>query len=244
MISICFDNVSFELATLNDSQKTITNHIVNFSSGGKIARNIHDIEVVKVINNLSFKIFQGDIIGIFGHNGAGKSTLLRLIAGIYKQTSGIIKRNGTIKMMFDPSAGIDPELSGYDNIIRIGLLQGYTYKEIKELSTWVENFSGLGPFLTQPTKTYSSGMLMRLSFSVAICGQAEILIIDEAIGTGDEEFSGRVSEKIKELISRSKCVLIASHDLNFLKENCNRFFFIEKGALNEVKEPDYAAVHI
>lgn len=190
--------------------------------------------MVTALQNVSFELKDGDAIGLTGHNGAGKTTLLRAMAGIYTPTSGRITRIGRLATVFEIGAGIDRELSGYSNILRMGVMLGMEISEIEEKIPDIEEFTELGDFLQLPVRTYSTGMTMRLMFAVATSIRPEILLVDEMFGTGDAVFQKKAHARMKSLISSAKIFVFATHSPQLLQDYCNRLFVLEHGTLREM----------
>lgn len=204
------------------------------ATGGLIEKEARQNTVVTALKNVSFSLKNGDAVGLIGHNGSGKSTLLRTMAGIYQPASGLIKRRGKTATVFEIGAGLEPELSGYENIINLGMLMGLSSIEAKALTPDIEEFTELGDFLQLPVRTYSSGMTMRLMFAIATSISPEILLIDEMFSTGDINFQQKSKLRIQKLIGSAQIFAFASHDLELIKTYCNRIFKLEHGQLTEV----------
>lgn len=212
---------------------SLRSHFMRVATGGKIEKDSRTT-VVTALKEVSFTLRDGDAVGLIGHNGAGKSTMLRTIAGIYPPSSGKVIRQGKTATVFEIGAGLDYELSGYDNIIHLGMMMGLSYSEAKALTPDIEDFTELGDFLQLPIRTYSSGMTMRLMFAVATAVPPEILLLDEMFSTGDAGFKEKSKERIQKIIAESKIFVFASHDMRLIKNYCNRVFQLEHGHLKEV----------
>jgi ABC-type polysaccharide/polyol phosphate transport system ATPase subunit len=236
MASMVFENVTIQYPIYGNHAMELRNQLLRITTGGIIEKKSSSITLVTALKNISFSLSDGDSVGIIGHNGAGKSTLLRAMAGIYQPSSGRITTSGKIATVFDIGAGLEPELSGYDNIINLGIMLGLTINESKKLTSEIEEFTELGEFLNLPVKTYSSGMTMRLMFAVATSISPEILLVDEMLSTGDNNFQEKSQIRIRKLIKSSKIFVIASHDWNLVNEYCNKIFHLEHGYL-EIKKP-------
>jgi len=213
---------------------SLRNQLVRISTGGRIENEAGQIHVVTALNEVSFKLQDGDAIGLIGHNGAGKSTLLRTMAGVYHPVSGNVIRQGRVATVLELGAGMDTELSGYENIIRMGILMGLSLTEIRSKTEEVENFTQLGDFLQLPVRTYSSGMATRLMFAVATSTEPDILLVDEVFGTGDAEFQIKAKERMEALIKSVGIFVFASHNHELVRQYCNRFFRLEHGNLLEI----------
>jgi len=215
---ISINNINLHFPVYGRNSISIKKKILQSAVGGvlKIGQLEKDIISVNALKNINLKFFEGDKIGITGHNGSGKSTLLRCIAGIYKPTTGTITVKGKISCLMSVTEGLDMEANGLENIFIRGRLIGLSKKEISDATEKIIEFSELDNFITFPLRTYSAGMIARLSFSVAAVINPDILLIDEALGTGDKNFLDKIEKKTKELIEKSKVTIFVSHDQNFL----------------------------
>jgi ABC-type polysaccharide/polyol phosphate transport system ATPase subunit len=209
---------------------------MRIATGGKIAAEAGQTVAVTALDDVSFELKSGDSIGLIGHNGAGKSTLLRTMAGIYTPDSGRVIREGRTATVLEIGSGMDPELSGYENILRMGMLMGIPLKEMRTKIPDIEEFTELGDFLNLPVRTYSSGMTMRLMFAVATSGQPEILLVDEMFGTGDAGFQERAKARMRDLIAKAEIFVFASHDHKLLGELCDRVFELSHGKMTPLSE--------
>lgn len=228
-ISLVNSNVVFPV--FNASGRRLTNQLIRVATGGQVGRSENGKVLVKALDNINLELKSGDRLGIVGHNGAGKSTLLRLLAGIYEPSSGLIKREGNISSLTDIALGISPELTGRDNILTRGILMGLSRKQIKDKMEEIIEFSELGDFIDLPVRTYSTGMGMRLAFSVATIIQPEILIMDEWLSVGDEEFVNKAEARIRKIVDDSDILIIASHSRGLLERNCNQAIWLEHGKI-------------
>jgi teichoic acid transport system ATP-binding protein len=192
-------------------------------AGGRVTK-------VHALKGLSFSAYEGDSIGIVGSNGSGKSTLLRVIAGLLKPTSGQVYADGDPTLL-GVNAALMSDLSGERNIVLGGLAMGLTRKQISERFDSIVEFSGLGNFIHLPMGTYSSGMGARLRFAVASAVAPRVLLIDEALATGDAEFRKRSESRIREIRQNAASVFLVSHSLTAIRKTCNRALWIDKGVL-------------
>lgn len=183
------------------------------------------------LNSINLHIEHGDRIGIIGRNGAGKSTLLKVISGIYKPSSGVLKVCGHIQPLIEVGAGFDPEFTGRENIYINGYMLGFTKKQIKEKEQEIIDFSELKDFIDTPTKYYSSGMSVRLAFTIATMIEPEILVFDEMLSAGDAAFMIKAQERMKRLLDKARIMVIVSHDLGIIKNLCKRVLVVEKGVI-------------
>lgn len=191
-----------------------------------------------VLDDISLIIEDGEIIGIIGANGSGKSTLLRMIAGIYKADSGEIKTNGKIISIIDLTASLQSTLTMEDNIYLCGTFLGLDKKEIKKKFDEIVRFSGLDGYINTRLYKFSSGMITRLIFSIAINCNPEILLLDEIFAVGDEDFKDKSSKKIKELVKQGCCAVLAGHELGLMKKNCDKVIWLEKGKIKMEGNPN------
>lgn len=235
MAHISIKNLTVEFKVYGSSSRSLKNELLSQATGGRIAENTDDAITVKALDNVSLEINDGDRIGLVGHNGAGKSTLLRTLAGIYKPTAGSIEIEGTIGTLIDPSAGMDPEATGIENIYLRGYVLGMTKKEIDENVDEIAEFTELGDFLHLPVKTYSAGMFSRLGFAISTAISPDILLIDEGVGAGDAGFMERINQRLNEFFFKTKIIIFASHNQQLLDEICHKNLLIDTGRLLEIK---------
>lgn len=181
------------------------------------------------MNHVNIKIEEGDRLGIIGLNGSGKSTTLKVISGILKPTEGTLKVNGTIQPLIEIGAGFDPEFTGRENIYLNGYMLGFSKKQIQDCENEIIEFTDLGEFIDTPIKYYSTGMAVRLAFTVATMIRPEILLIDEMLGAGDAAFIQKAKKRLDTLMSVAKIIVIVSHDLGFVQSICNRLIVMNKG---------------
>ena len=188
------------------------------------------------VNGVSFEIKKGESFGIIGPNGAGKSTMLGLIAGVMKPDSGKIVTQGRIAPLLELGAGFHPELTGRENIMLNAIILGMTKKEAENKMDAIIDFSELHDFIDQPIRTYSSGMLARLGFSVAVHIEPEILLIDEILAVGDVNFQKKCINKMLEFKDRGVTIILVSHSISQVKEVCDRIASIEKGKIVKIEK--------
>ena len=236
MTSILFEHVTLQYPIYNAGNMSLRNKLVHVGTGGLIAKERTRRVVVTALNDVSFHLKEGDAVGLIGHNGAGKTTLLRAIAGIYEPAKGRIVRSGSMSTLLELGAGLEAELNGYDNILRMGQLHGLSLKEAKAMIPDIEDFTELGNFLAMPVRTYSAGMMMRLMFAIATSRTPEILLIDEVIGVGDKNFNEKASKRLERLIKSAHILVFASHGEELIKNNCNRIFKLAHGKIEELNK--------
>ena len=223
MAAVILENVHVS-HQIYDSLRSLRKTVFDRVTGGIIQRQgrHQDDVAIKSLNGVSLRLVDGDRLGLLGHNGAGKSTLLKVIAGIYEPTAGRVLVEGHITTLFTAMPGYDGDSTGYENIITAGLLLGLTRSEIMRKIPEIEEFSGLGEYLSLPARTYSSGMSVRLGFSLATALDPGILLMDEGIGAGDAQFAERAKKRMQEFIGRSSIMVIASHSDDLLRSTCNK----------------------
>ena len=181
------------------------------------------------LRHVDFKIRHGDSVGILGSNGAGKSTLLLALAGILAPDEGSITVSGRVSSLLTLGAGFEMEISGRENIFLIGGFMGIRHRVMVELSPSIIEFADIGAFIDAPVRTYSMGMRARLGFAIATAIAPDILLLDEVLGTGDEEFRGRSRQRIREMVAHAKAIVLVTHDLTTVTEFCNRALLMEFG---------------
>lgn len=197
--------------------------------GGLIGHNVSGPTTVTALKSVNLHARDGDRIALLGHNGAGKTTLLRVLSGIYAPTRGIVKLTGRRMSLFEINLGFEDEATGYENIILRGLVMGLTRKEIAKYADRIAEFSGLGEFLSLPLRTYSAGMTFRLMFAIATSIEADILLMDEWIATGDKDFLQKADDRLHAIVERSSILVIATHNLPLVKRLCNRALILHGG---------------
>ena len=234
MAHISLRQASVVLPIFNSSSRSLTNSLVSAATGGVLTAQRGGHISIEALKNLDLEISAGDRLGIMGHNGSGKSTLLRLLSGIYEPSSGKIERSGSIASLVDISLGINAESTGRENIFLRGKLMGLSKKEIDEKIDEIIEFSELGDYINLPVRIYSSGMLLRLAFSVSTSITADILIMDEWLSVGDGAFAERASNRLRELVDSSEILVIASHTRSLIEETCNKVVWLEHGVIKKV----------
>lgn len=186
------------------------------------------------LKNISFEVFQGEVLGIIGRNGSGKSTLLKLISGILKPTEGALRCNGNVVPMLELGSGFDMDLTGKENVFLNGAILGYSQEYLSSEYDRILEFSELGEFIDIPIRNYSSGMLMRLAFSIATMVNPQILIVDEILAVGDEAFQKKSRDRMMTLMSGGTTVLFVSHNLEQIRELCDRVLWLDQGQVKAI----------
>lgn len=215
----------------SSSQRSLKKSLLSAVTGGVIGKDNGNRYSVKALDNINLDITIGDRLGVIGPNGSGKSTLLQLLAGIYEPTSGEISVEGKIVPMLNLALGMDIEFSGYDNIKIRSKILGMSNSEIDNKIEEIIEFSGIGEFINLPMKTYSSGMVMRLMFSIVTTVNSDIVLMDEWMSVGDSDFSLKADLRLKRMISESKILVIASHNHELIESFCNKIIRLDKGRI-------------
>lgn len=196
-------------------------------------------EVFEALKGISFDVPKGQILGIIGQNGSGKSTLLRTIGGIFSPDEGSVELFGHTVSLLSIGVGFQPQQTGRTNIMLSGLLLGFTEEQVREKMEEIIDFADLGGFIDRPVRTYSSGMYSKLAFSITAVLETDIMLIDEVLSVGDEQFKKKSFQKMKSLISdENRTVLIVSHSLGAIKELCHKVLWLHQGEIKMFGEPD------
>lgn len=235
-LAISVSNVSKSFKLPHEQQNSLKGALLNFHKK-------RGYEIQHALKDISFEVKKGEFFGIVGRNGSGKSTLLKLLAGIYSPNSGIIKVNGRLTPFIELGVGFNPELSGRDNVFLNGALLGFNRQEIAKMYDDIVAFAELERFMDQKLKNYSSGMQVRLAFSVAIQARSDILLLDEVLAVGDSSFQKKCFDYFRELKKNKQTVVFISHDMNAVREYCDRAILIEKGQVTHEGNSDKIAQH-
>jgi lipopolysaccharide transport system ATP-binding protein len=231
MASVDFNEASIEFPIFNANGRSLTSRLLQVATGGKLDADPNGRVVIRALDKLTFKLQDGDRVGLLGHNGAGKSTLLRALSRVYAPTSGSAVIKGEVGSLIDISLGINPEATGRENIFIRGALLGFSKQEIESRLEDVIEFSELGDFIEMPVRTYSSGMHLRLAFAVSTVVRPEILLMDEWLSVGDENFKQKAEARLADLVDATKILVIASHSRELIETSCNRAIWLEHGQI-------------
>lgn len=229
MALINFNLVGVEFPVFNATGRSITSSLLRAATGGKLDSNPDGKVLVRALTDLTFTIEEGERVGLVGHNGAGKSTLLRVLSQSYVPTQGRAEIHGEVGSLIDISLGINPEATGRENIYIRGALLGKSKAEVRAQFDEIVDFSELGDFIEMPVRTYSTGMHLRLAFAVSTIVRPEILLMDEWLSVGDENFKTKAEERLAELVSSTKVLVVASHSRQLLESACTRLIWLEHG---------------
>lgn len=227
--SISLRDVSVEFPVFNAASRSLKNRVLSAVTGGAIDRKHDGHVVVRGLEAVALAIAAGERVGVIGHNGSGKTTLLRVMSGIYRPTSGLADVVGQCVSLIDISLGIDPEATGRENILLRSVMMGRTPRQARAELDSIAEFTGLGEFLDMPLRTYSTGMQLRLAFAASTGIRPQILIMDEWLSTGDEEFRERAQARLRELVDATEILVLASHNRELLQRNCSRVVWLEHG---------------
>lgn len=222
------ENVGMTYKMTYDKIKSIKEYLMTLVKGKLKYEEFH------ALDNVNFEVNKGEVVGIIGRNGAGKSTILKVISGILKPTNGKVTVNGNIVPMLELGSGFDADLTGRENIFLNGAILGYSKEFLLGKYDEIVEFSELGKFIDVPIRNYSSGMLMRLAFSVATVVNPEILIVDEILAVGDANFQEKSKARMLELMNGGTTVLFVSHSLDQIREMCNRVVWLEHGKVKMI----------
>ena len=229
MAHITFSNVSIEFPIFNATGRSLTSSILKVATGGKLDADPNGRVLVKALTDVSFSLREGDKVALLGHNGAGKSTMLRALGRVYSPTKGTAEIVGEIGSLIDISLGINPEATGRENVYIRGQLLGLTKQEISDKYAEIVEFAELGDFMEMPVRTYSSGMHLRLAFAVSTVVRPEILLMDEWLSVGDADFQLKAEARLRNLVSETKILAIATHSRELVEAVCNRAIWLEHG---------------
>ncbi len=217
-----------------DRRRSLKGTVIRFLKGEKKAPDV----LIKPLNNVSFSVKRGEVVGIVGENGVGKSTLLKIIAGIIKPTSGSIVTHGRVAGLLEIGLGFHPDLTGRENAILYGSILGLPKNQVSDSLDKIAEFAELESFMEVPLKKYSSGMQMRLGFSVAMTVDPDILLLDEVFSVGDQKFQQKSFSRLEGMIRDNKAVVLVSHDLNVMQRLCNKAVFLSKSGKTIVGNAD------
>ncbi len=231
MSYIICKNVSLTYPVYDIDARSLKRGIANIATGGRLSNGKSGKLQIQALNNISLHLKKGDRLGLIGHNGAGKSSLLRVLSGVYEPLQGNIYIKGNIVSLINISVGMQPTLTGYENIRMRGLILGLSNDQIKNIIKNIEEFTELGDFLSMPVKTYSSGMMIRLAFGLSTALVPDILLVDEVIGVGDAGFLEKAKNRMNEYVNQSNIMVLASHSNEIIKQFCNCVLWLEHGSV-------------
>jgi ABC-type polysaccharide/polyol phosphate transport system ATPase subunit len=233
---ISLQRVVVDFPIVNASSRSLQLRLFQ-ALGGKLSAPDR-IVVVRALDGIDLELKDGDRLGLIGDNGSGKTTLLRVLAGVYPPGYGSTEIAGSISSFTDITLGMDPEATGWENIIFRCAFMGLTFQEAKRLSPAIAEFSELGDYLELPTRTYSTGMFLRLAFAISTSIEPDILIMDEMIAAGDAHFIEKAKRRLHELIGKANILALASHDMPLIRNLCNKVVWLDHGVIKQAGSPE------
>lgn len=233
MSYITAKSVTVEYPILDLSRRSFKKDALSWVTGGRVGEGGKKHLSIRALDEVNFEIKAGDKVGLLGHNGSGKSTLLKVIAQVYWPTSGTLNAFGKITSLLDLTLGMELEATGYENIFLRASILGIKPKEIKSVIHEIAEFSGLGDYLRLPIRTYSSGMLVRLGFSISTAFHADIILMDEWLGVGDAQFQEEANSRLNKMTENAEILVLASHSPELINKTCSRCIKLEHGKVLE-----------
>jgi ABC-2 type transport system ATP-binding protein/lipopolysaccharide transport system ATP-binding protein len=238
MSRIALDGVTVDFPIYSPRDRSLRADIAR-RVGGRIAASANkEHVVVRALDNVTLSLSAGDRLGVVGANGAGKSTLLRVMSGVYEPTGGSFEIVGRASSLLDIGLGMDLDRTGYDNIRLRGVFMRMSAKQIRSKIADIEEFCGLGDFLDLPVRTYSNGMMLRLAFAISTSNDPEIVLLDELIGVGDNDFREKSRQRLARIIDDAHILVLATHDQQMLRSYCTKCAWVEHGKLVAVGPVD------
>jgi lipopolysaccharide transport system ATP-binding protein len=233
MGSISLQDVHVQFAIYGLGNRSLKKSLISAATGGALATDARNHVVVKALDGVSLEAREGERIGLCGHNGSGKTTLLRVLAGAYEPMAGVVDVRGSVVSMLSIALGMDPDATGLENVFLRGAVMGVQRRQIERMLEGIMEFAELGDYLYMPLRTYSSGMQMRLAFAISTAAQSDVILMDEWLSVGDAEFASKANERLRSLVNNAKIVVIASHDMTLLQQNCTRLVRLDHGRIIE-----------
>jgi lipopolysaccharide transport system ATP-binding protein len=227
------ESVTVDYPILDLARRSFKKDALSWVTGGRVGQDSKNHLSIRALDCINLEVKAGDKLGLLGHNGSGKSTLLKVMAQVYWPTSGVLKARGKVTSLLDLTLGMEMEATGYENIFLRGAILGVKPNEIKKTVSDIAEFSGLGDYLRLPIRTYSSGMLVRLGFSISTAFPADIILMDEWLGVGDAQFQEEANNRLNEMTSKASILVLASHSPELIKKACNRCVRLEHGKIIE-----------
>lgn len=228
MSLVTLTGVSVDFPVYESNAASLKNTIAMAATGGRIG-GAAGVTTIQALRDISFTLRDGDRLGLMGHNGSGKTTLLRTVAGVYAPSGGTLRREGTISSLIDPTLGIELDATGRENILIRGLVGGVTRSWLTRIAADIIDFSGLGPYIDMPVRTYSTGMLMRLAFSIVTSVRSDILLMDEWLAVGDESFQREAESRMRHIVDNTGILILASHSLALVTRECTQILTLTNG---------------
>lgn len=231
MAHVSANNVVVDFPIYEAKTRSLKSTFLNAATGGRLARDAGERVVIRALNDVSFEFNERDRVGIVGHNGSGKTTLLRVVVGAYEPVRGSINVVGRVASMLSITVGMDMEATGYENIFLRAAIMGLKPKQTESLVDEICEFAGLGDYIQMPVRTYSTGMSMRLAFAISTSVAADIIVMDEWLSAGDHAFSEKAQTRLARLVDQAKILVLASHDEQLIRKNCNKILHLDHGDL-------------
>ncbi|MDE3110923.1 MAG: ABC transporter ATP-binding protein [Acidobacteriota bacterium] len=222
-------DVTVDFPLYQGGSRSLKKAILARSTKGNLARGAFDRVTVRALNDVNFSIERGDRVALLGANGAGKTTLLRVLAGIFEPTRGAVESDGRISALLDVTLGLNPEATGRENIILRGMYMDMHPKQMRQHADEIIEFTELGDYIDMPTRTYSSGMMVRLAFAISTCVPPEILVMDEWLSAGDARFLDKARKRMADFVGQSSILVLASHSMDLLLEWCKTGILLDHG---------------
>jgi len=229
---ILLDNIGVKYRLLTEDQRTMKGRVLGIFTGGGMEAEFW------ALRNLSLQVRQGDVLGVVGANGSGKSTLVRVMSRIIEPVEGRVEVRGSISPMLELGGAFNFELTGRENCYLQGSLHSYKHDQMTELLPEIQAFADIGPFFDVPVKTYSTGMISRLAFAIAVQTKPDILLVDEVFSVGDENFQRKSAMRMRKLIDEGVIVVLVTHNTGLIRQLCNRAIWLDRGALMEDNKPN------
>jgi lipopolysaccharide transport system ATP-binding protein len=228
---IAASDVCVDFPIFSNSSRSMKNLVLRATTGGRIARDAGQHSYVRSLDHVNFEVRPGERIGLVGHNGSGKTTLLRTLCGVYAPTFGRLSVKGRVVSLLDINLGMDPEGTGFENIMMRGIVMGMTPKLISTRMDDIAEFTDLGEYLGMPIRTYSTGMQMRLAFAVSTSVDADVLLMDEWLSVGDADFQEKAAQRLAALVDRTPILVLATHSMDLVQKTCSRVIRLEHGRI-------------
>jgi len=229
MASVEVNGVSIQYPVFGVRSRNLRTAVANALLGGKVMKDSHDVVYVESLSNVSLSLKKGDRLGVIGENGAGKTTLLRVISGYLHPQKGVVRRQGLLASLINAGAGLDPDRTGRENAIIMALILGAKKSQLNRILTEIIEFSELGYFFEMPVRSYSAGMILRLSFGISTVVEPNILVLDEGILAGDQHFIGKARARMDRLYRETDIIVLSSHSMDLIGSICNKVLLLSQG---------------
>ena len=230
-VSLRLESVTVDFSVYNTNTRSLRNRLLHHGTGGRIARGAGRRLLVRALEGVTLAFEHGDRVALIGPNGSGKTTLLRVLAGAYEPTYGRVYRHGRTASLLSVSLGINPEATGYENIVTRGLFLGLLPEQVRERMDEIAEFTELGDYLAMPVHTYSAGMRLRLAFAVCTCFDPEILLMDEWLGLADRAFVEKAQHRLRGFVERAGILVLASQNAGLVRGVCSTGVLLDAGSV-------------